>query len=119
VGPALEVEFVTGESQLRCFAVVKLVHPQTGMGLEFTPSGSDEKQSLLLLIDLLIASGKATCVKALVRHPPRIPEQVRHFERADNLSVGDSLLALILSPGSLNKEQFLEELRRQRLESTR
>jgi len=117
VGSALEVEFLAGESQLRSFAVVRLVHPQTGMGLEFTPSGSDEEQALLLLMDLLTASGKATCVKALVRHPRQIPERVRRSQRAHNLAVGDSLLALILSPGSLNKEQFLEELRRQRVQS--
>jgi len=117
VGSALEVEFLTGDSQLRCFAVVRLVHPHTGMGLEFTPSGSDEEQALLLLMDLLTASGKATCDKALVRNPRQIPQRVRHSQRAHNLAVGDSLLALILNPGSLNKEQFLEELRRQRVQS--
>jgi len=57
VGSVLEVEFHCDELRVRCVAIVRLLHPQSGMGLEFTPSGSDGEGGLLLLIDLLITSG--------------------------------------------------------------
>jgi len=119
VGSALEVEFVTGESQLACSAVVRLVHPQAGMGLEFTPSDAGEEQALLSFIDLLINGGHAADVNALVRLSRQMGESMPHSQPSDNFGAGDSLLALILCPGSLNKEHFLEELRLQRVQSTR
>ena len=114
LGSSLEVELRLDELRVRCFAVVRLVHPQTGMGLELTPPGSDEEEALLFLIQRLIASDRAAQLKALVRHPRKIPEHLRYLQRPESFAVGDSLLALILKPDSLDRKQFLEELGRQR-----
>jgi hypothetical protein len=114
VGSVLEVEFHCDELRVRCVAIVRLLHPQSGMGLEFTPSGSDGEGGLLLLIDLLITSGKAARLKARVRHPPKIPGHLSHFQRPGISAVEDCLLALILRPDSVNRKEFLVELARQR-----
>jgi hypothetical protein len=84
------------------------------MGLEFNASGSGGEGGLLLLIDLLITSGKAARLKARVRHLPKIPEHLMHFQRPGISAVEDCLLALILRPDSVNRKEFLEELARQR-----
>jgi len=119
VGSRIGVDFLGDKLQVRCFAVVRLVHPQSGMGLEFTPQASEQQGGLHLVIDLLIARGEAAQIKALVHVPRQLPEQVRNMDRSNNLGVEDSLLALILRPDSVNREQFLEELRRQRVHPRR
>jgi hypothetical protein len=115
VGSGVSVEFREDKLTFRCFAVVRLVHPQLGMGLEFTESASQRQDSLRLLIDLLIASGKCAELKVLVDGPRELPEGARNHDRPSDLADEDALLALILSADSLNRKQFLEKLRRQRL----
>ena len=114
VGSGLSVEFRKDKLAFRCFAVVRLVHPQMGMGVEFTESASQRQDSLRLLIDLLIASGKCAELKVLVDGPRELPEGARNHDSPSDLAE-DVLLALILGADSLKREQFLEKLRRQRL----
>ena len=117
VDSILEIEFHTDEMRVRCFAAVRLVHRNTGMGLELTPSESDQQGALHLLLDLLLKSGKGARLETLVYEPSAAPQQARNPHAQVNFAPDDCLLALILNPDSLNREQFLRALRRQRSQS--
>jgi hypothetical protein len=55
----LEIHFQTEKLRVHCRAIVRLAHPNAGMGLEFIPSDSASEKALHFLIQYLIASGQA------------------------------------------------------------
>ena len=100
-----------------CLQQLRSVDPKTGMGLELTPSESDQEGALHLLIQLLVASGKAARLETLVHQSSSAPQLTQNPHRQSHFAPDDCLLALILNPDSLNREEFLTELRRQRSQS--
>ena len=114
-GSFLEIYFQTEKLRVRCRAIVRLEHPNAGMGLEFIPSDSDSEKALHLLIHLLIASGQAADVKSTI-HPSQkaCDKLLRPPPRSDSASQ-DPLLSLILRADSTDVTGVLEELRQQRL----
>jgi hypothetical protein len=111
----LEIYFQTEKLRVCCRAIVRLEHPNAGMGLEFIPSDSDSEKALHLLIQLLIASGQAADVKSTIHSSQKAGDKLlRPLPRSDSASE-DPLLLLILKADSSDATGFLEKLRQQRL----
>jgi hypothetical protein len=110
---SVEVDFQVEQLRIRRPALVKLEHPNTGMGLQLAP-GNDHTE-LHLLIKLLIAGGQAASLESTVHHSQRSANRLVFNPPADESASQDSLLLLILSPDSHDAQRFLEALRRQRL----
>jgi hypothetical protein len=105
------------ESNAECLleGVVRVSHPQTGMGVEFTQvQGHDQRARVGELIGRLVSN----------REVPRIFVGRKEGQRAapnpapdpaKNAESPDPLLELVRSGASLTMEQFLNDLRAQRL----
>jgi hypothetical protein len=99
--------------------VVSVSHPQTGMGVEFAiPSASDQPARVEELIRQLMNSRavpkifvgrKENAKEAQKKLPPPAPHA------ADDAESPDPLLELIRKGAALTPEQFLNDLRAQRL----
>ena len=114
-GSALEIDFRTDQIRVHCCAVVRLEHPNAGMGLEFIPSDSHNETALHLLIQMLIASGEAAGLKSTVHFPQNIDGGSQQAPQRGDSPIQDPLLSLILKPDSVDVQAFLEDLGRQRL----
>lgn len=111
----LEIHFQTEKLRVCCRAIVRLEHPNAGMGLEFISSESDSEKALHLLIQVLIASGQPADVKSTIHPSQKARDKLlRSLPRSDSASQ-DPLLSLILRADSTDVTGFLEELRQQRL----
>jgi hypothetical protein len=111
----LEIDFEMEELRILCPALVRLEHPNTGMGLQLTSVDGNDHTDLNLLIELLIAEGQSALFKSTVHYSQTSTcRSVLHPLAVESASQ-DSLLSLILAPDRHDAERFLEELRRQRL----
>jgi hypothetical protein len=104
---------IQAEPPVHVFAIVRVTHPEAGMGVEFLRTLPQHQQQLQKFIDALVNSGESL-PEILVQ-----PEGLGDDEKPSELPVAqgnveDPLLALFLRNGNLAPEVFREELRKQR-----
>lgn len=97
--------------ELRVEGVVRVMHPEIGMGVEFTQSTSEQRSQVEKFIHSLMNAGNV--------HPELLvePEGLESSRSEPPAHVGDvedPLLELFRSKASLPPEVFLNELRKQR-----
>jgi CheY-like chemotaxis protein len=110
----LTIILKAGHKEEHSEAIVRVMHPGFGMGLEFVSAAADEAQKRVSFIELL-ASQPGTV--------PEVSVVPRALRAEDNFSLAsvtqtddgeDPLLALLRRHWSLNQEEFLTDLRSQR-----
>jgi hypothetical protein len=98
--------------------MVRVAHPGHGMGVEFPSRTAEQREKVGAMIDLL-RQGSATPQQLSVS-PRALVADVTQFERPDSHQeksaddLEDPLLELLRRGSSLQQDEFLSELRRQR-----
>ena len=105
----------TAELELRAEGVVRVMHPEVGMGVEFTQATEEQRQHVEKFIQHLMATDGA--LPELLVQPEGLESDsaVSVVERTDT---EDPLLELFQRKASLPAEIFLGELRKQRRSHT-
>ena len=100
-----------GFMDIRAEGIVRVVHPETGMGVEFVQETPDESAKVAAFLDAL-RSGSSRTPHILIE-----PEQMDMDTRpnADAAKIeADPLLGLFVRRDQLSQEEFLRELEAQR-----
>ena len=100
-----------GLMDIRAEGIVRVVHPEAGMGVEFVQETSEESSKVAAFLDALRSSSSRT-PQILVE-----PEQMDldTLPNADAAKIeADELLALFVRRDELTQEEFLKELEAQR-----
>jgi c-di-GMP-binding flagellar brake protein YcgR len=100
----------TSELELRAEGVVRVMHPEIGMGVEFTQATEEQRHHVEKFIQHLMASDGA--LPELLVHPEGLDGGA--IEPRPRTESEDPLLDLFESKASLPAEIFLGELRKQR-----
>jgi hypothetical protein len=108
----------TEELEVHTEGMVRVAHPGHGMGVEFPSRTAEQREKVGAMIDLL-RQGSVTPPQLSVS-PRALVADVTQFERPDSHQeesaddLEDPLLELLRRGSSLQQEEFLSELRRQR-----
>lgn len=104
-----------GELQLAVEGIVRVMHPEIGMGVEFTQASAQQREHLEKFIQALTSS--KTSVPELMVEPEGLETEetaVQSSEASDASELEDPLLELFLKKADVLPEAFLTELRKQR-----
>jgi hypothetical protein len=101
----------TAELELRAEGVVRVMHPEVGMGVEFTQATEEQRQRVEKFIQHLMASDGA--LPELLVQPEGL-ESGPAESQSTRGETEDPLLDLFDHKASLPAEVFLGELRKQR-----
>jgi c-di-GMP-binding flagellar brake protein YcgR len=99
-----------GEMEVRVQGVVRVMHPDKGMGVEFTQSTPQHRQAVADLLRLLTEN--RNLLPELVVEPEGL--EISDNEPRTRTSDTDDPLLQLFSSENLSVEEFLEALRRQR-----
>jgi hypothetical protein len=102
------------EHELRVEGVVRVMHPEVGMGVELTQKTAEQRHHVEKFIHALMAAGAAT--PELLVEPEGLEGEATgaHDIALRNAEGEDPLLDLFQQKASLSAELFLNELRKQR-----
>jgi c-di-GMP-binding flagellar brake protein YcgR len=102
-------------TELRAEGVVRVMHPDKGMGVEFTQTTQEHRTSLEKFLGVL-SENRGVMPELLVEPEGLEPEDSASPKAADGLNAqsDDPLLQLFRSESSLSVEAFQQELRKQR-----
>ncbi len=100
--------------ELRIEGVVRIMHPDKGMGVEFTKSTAEHRALLERFLELLTENREV--LPELLVEPEGLEIEASSIEAAPAASgeTEDALLVLFRSQPALSADEFLAELRRQR-----
>ena len=101
--------------ELRVEGVVRVMHPDIGMGVEFTQRTSEQRNHVEKFIQALMNAGET--VPELMVEPEGLESEATLLSRRSGPAASegeDPLLDLFLQKASLPSELFLNELRKQR-----
>ena len=104
-----------GEMEIHADGMVRVMHPGSGMGIEFPSHTSEQRQTVANFIEFL--SSRPGTVPELLISPKSLmadPTQFDHTAVAPEDRLEDPLLELLRNGYSLERENFLAELQRQR-----
>jgi hypothetical protein len=99
-----------GEMEVRVEGTVRVMHPGSGMGIEFASCTAEESAAVSNFISFL-SSNRGTTPELLIT--PRALSDNR-FSAAPDQEVEDALLDLMRRHDSLTPEEFQQELHKQR-----
>ena len=102
-----------GELELRVEGVVRVMHPEVGMGVELTQSTNEQQSHVEKFIQTLMKAGDV--LPDLLVEPEGLESQpTARTTPATQQEIEDPLLDLFHSKATLSTELFLNELRKQR-----
>jgi CheY-like chemotaxis protein len=99
-----------GEIEVRVEGTVRVMHPGSGMGIEFSSRSAEESAAVSNFISFL-SSNRGTTPELLIT--PRALSD-HHFSAAPDEEVEDALFDLMRRHDSLTQEEFQQELHKQR-----
>ena len=100
-----------GLLDVRAEAIVRVVHPETGMGVEFVQSTSDESAKVAAFLKAL--RGGSSQITQILIEPEEMDLDTQPNSDAAKVKA-DALLALFVRRDELSEEDFLSELATQR-----
>ena len=106
------------ELEVHTEGMVRVMHPSVGMGVEFPSRTAEQRAQVMNVIDFLRKSPEA--MLELVISPKSLVADLSQFERSDDGAkhsdeeMEDPLLELLRRGASLQQEDFLSELHKQR-----
>jgi DNA-binding response OmpR family regulator len=103
-----------GDMEIHSDGMVRVMHPGSGMGVEFPSRTSEQREVVAHFIDFL--SSRPGTMPELLIAPKSLVADETQFQNtaASELRLEDPLLELLRSGVSLTRDQFLSELHRQR-----
>ncbi len=103
-----------GEHQLRVEGVVRVMHPETGMGVQFTQTTAEQRHHVERFLETLMKSGNL--LPELMVEPEGLESALGDGPQKSQTDgeLEDPLLELFQQKASLPPELFLHELRKQR-----
>jgi CheY-like chemotaxis protein/c-di-GMP-binding flagellar brake protein YcgR len=114
-GALVDLCLKTGEMAIHTEGMVRVTHPGYGMGLEFPSRTPEQRSQVENLISFLRSSPES--MLGLSISPRALTADLNQFEHAPDETVEpmeDPLLELLRQGPTLQQEDFLGELRRQR-----
>lgn len=114
VNTRLSLMMRVGELELWIEGIVRVMHPETGMGVEFTQNTSGQGGRVEEFIESLLRTNGA--VPDLEIRPEAIDDHKQEYMPSEQSASAksDPLIALFLSKRDLSAELFRAELRKQR-----
>ena len=102
------------KAELRAEGIVRVMHPDTGMGVEFTQATPEHRRALEKFLDVL--SENRGLLPELLVEPEGLETEspASGPEQASSGETEDPLLELFRSQSGLSTRSFREELRKQR-----
>jgi len=104
-----------GEMEIHADGMVRVMHPGSGMGVEFPSHTSEQRETVANFIEFL--TSRPGTVPELLISPKSLmadPTQFDHTAVAPEDRLEDPLLELLRNGHSLERDQFVAELQRQR-----
>jgi c-di-GMP-binding flagellar brake protein YcgR len=102
-----------GQHELRVEGAVRVMHPEIGMGVEFTQATAEQRNHVEKFIHTLMKAGDL--LPELLVEPEGLESSAQARESSRQVTeVEDPLLELFQQKASLPAELFLNELRKQR-----
>ena len=104
-----------GGMEIHADGMVRVMHPEFGMGVEFPSHTSEQRDTVAKFIEFL--TSQPGTVPELLISPKSLMADLTQFDHtaiAPEDRMEDPLLELLLNGYSLEREQFLAELQRQR-----
>jgi CheY-like chemotaxis protein len=101
--------------EIHADGVVRVMHPASGMGIEFPSRTSEQRETVAHFIDFL--TSRPGTVPELLISPKSLmadENQFAHTQSSSEDHLEDPLVELLRGGSSLEREQFLGELHRQR-----
>jgi hypothetical protein len=98
--------------QVQIGGVVRVTHPEMGMGVEFAQDDAQQRERVETFIQALIQGG--SCVPEILVQPEGLEEGESPTQAQPNLHTEDRLLDLFRTKASLPTGVFMAELRKQR-----
>ncbi|HZQ94714.1 MAG TPA: PilZ domain-containing protein [Candidatus Sulfotelmatobacter sp.] len=115
-GALIDFCLKTQELEVHTEAMVRVMHPGHGMGVEFPSRTPEQRAQVGNLIDFLRNSPDA--MPELIISPRALVADVKQFEAEDSAAQGDEfedpLLELLRRGATLQHEEFMAELQQQR-----
>src|SRR3984957_12174576 len=110
----------TGEMEVHTEGMVRVTHPSYGMGVEFTSRTPEQRAQVGSLISFLRSCPES--ILEMTVSPRALTADLSQFESApgagnnlaENEELQDPLLELLRQATTMQEDDFLEELRRQR-----
>ncbi|HXW15860.1 MAG TPA: PilZ domain-containing protein [Terriglobia bacterium] len=102
--------------EVRASGIVRITHPEFGMGVEFLQSTSEQQDRVRRLIETLRSNGKSPELQV---EPDGLeasaePESSGEDSRPAPESVDDALVSLFREQGQLSVDAFLQQMQQQR-----
>jgi hypothetical protein len=110
-GAAVDLCLKAGEMEIHLEGLVRVMHPSTGMGIEFPSRTSEQRERVGNFIEFL-TSRPGTVPDLLISPRSLIADEAEFADEATDLN--DPLLDLLRHGQSVTPEEFFAELRRQR-----
>jgi c-di-GMP-binding flagellar brake protein YcgR len=103
-----------GEHELRVEGVVRVMHPEVGMGVEFTQATAEQRNHVEKFIHTLMKAGDLLPELLVEPEGLEVSSTQARESSQEASEVEDPLLELFQQKASLPAELFLNELRKQR-----
>lgn len=108
----LTVTLKAGDKQQQADAIVRVMHPEFGMGLEFVTASSDQPHERVSFIEFLASQPGMVPEVSVVPRALRADDS--SLPKAESQESDDSLLNLVRNHLPFSQEDFLRELQSQR-----
>jgi c-di-GMP-binding flagellar brake protein YcgR len=102
--------------EVRAEGVVRVMHPDKGMGVEFTQATPEHRAAVEKLLGVL--TGNRNLLPDLLVEPEGLEPEASASSKDQPLQTDDPLLFLFRSEATMSPESFHEELRKQRAASS-
>jgi CheY-like chemotaxis protein len=107
---ALSIQLKAGRVQV--LALVRVAHPESGMGVEFLRKLPQQQQQLQKFIEVLVNSGES--LPEILVQPEGLGDDEKPGDSQSAAAASDPLLGFFHKKSTLPPEAFQEELRRHR-----
>jgi CheY-like chemotaxis protein len=114
-GALVDLCLRAGGMEIHADGVVRVMHPSSGMGVEFPSRTSEQRETVAHFIEFL--TSRPGTVPELLISPKSLVADESQFQMPETTSedhLEDPLFELLRSGSSLQREEFLAELHRQR-----
>lgn len=110
IGTRVTLTMKAGDAELQTEGVVRVMHPDRGMGVEFNQKTAEQHRAVESF--LLVLSGNRGVMPEILVEPEGLETETDN--QAPNAEHDDPLIGLFRKQATLAPEAFLDELRKQR-----
>jgi hypothetical protein len=112
-GAAVDLCLKAGDMEIHIDGLVRVMHPSTGMGMEFPSRTSEQRERVGNFIEFL-TSRPGTVPDLLISPRSLVANEAEFTNQDEDTDLTDPLLDLLRHGQSVTPEQFFAELHKQR-----